>query len=123
MAFNVTHRIAAFTFASSLLFSSGVFAHAHLKSQIPAADATVAAAEQLVLNFSEGVEPAFSGATLTGADNAAIGVGKARLNENDNKQLIIPLNAALMSGDYRVNWHVVSVDGHKTQGSYHFRIQ
>ena len=34
--------------------------------------------------------------------------------------MIVPLAQALQPGNYTVDWHVVSVDGHKTRGTYTF---
>ncbi|HIH4669070.1 TPA: copper resistance protein CopC [Citrobacter amalonaticus] len=39
------------------------------------------------------------------------------------KQLIVPLDETLKPGQYTVNWHVVSVDGHKTKGQYTFSVK
>ncbi len=50
---------------ASLIVTSQAFAHAHLKSQIPAADSTVAAPADLRLMFSEGVEASFTKVTVT----------------------------------------------------------
>lgn len=109
---------------SSLLMAPAVFAHAHLQGQYPAADAEVAAAPQaLTLNFSEGIEPNFSGVQVTGAQQQIIRTGSAKRNENDKKQLIVPLEQPLTPGVYTVDWHVVSVDGHKTHGQYHFTVK
>ncbi len=109
---------------SALLTTPAVFAHAHLKHQYPAADAEVAAAPQaLTLNFSEGIEANFSGLTVTGPAQAIIDTGNAKRNEKDPTQLIVPLNQPLIPGQYTVDWHVVSVDGHKTQGQYHFSVK
>ena len=38
-------------------------------------------------------------------------------------QLIVPLADSLKPGTYTVNWHVVSVDGHKTKGHYTFSVK
>ncbi|EFF0775469.1 hypothetical protein CCF12_004236, partial [Escherichia albertii] len=43
--------------------------------------------------------------------------------EQDKNQLIIPLADPLKPGTYTVNWHVVSVDGHKTKGQYTFSVK
>jgi copper resistance protein C len=37
-------------------------------------------------------------------------------------QLVIGL-PRLAPGSYRVNWHVISVDGHKTEGSFAFEVR
>ncbi len=57
----------ALALVAAVMTAPGVWAHAHLKQQQPAANATVATSpEALTLTFSEGIEPAFSGVTLTG---------------------------------------------------------
>ena len=37
--------------------------------------------------------------------------------------MIVPMVAPLTPGSYTVKWHVVSVDGHKTEGSYRFSVK
>lgn len=106
------------------LATPSVWAHAHLTHQYPAADAEVTAAPQaLTLNFSEGIEPGFSGASVTGSKQEQIKTGPAKRNEQDKTQLIVPLDEILKPGHYTVNWHVVSVDGHKTKGQYSFSVK
>lgn len=124
MTFTSVRRRSTLWLIATLFVAPAVFAHAHLEHQYPAADAQVDAAPQaLTLNFSEGVEAQFSGLTLTGPGETAIETGKAKRNEKDKKQLIVPLNQPLQPGDYRVEWHVVSVDGHKTKGHYRFSVR
>ncbi|VFS55968.1 Copper resistance protein CopC [Kluyvera cryocrescens] len=79
--------------------------------------------QALTLNFSEGIEANFSGVTLKGADGKTLKTGKATRSESDKTQLIVPLPEALASGIYTVEWHVVSVDGHKTKGQYQFSVK
>lgn len=124
MTFTSARRCPALWFIATLFVTPAVFAHAHLEHQYPAANAQVDAAPQaLTLNFSEGIEAQFSGLTLTGPGDTAIETGKAKRNEKDKKQLIVPLSQPLQTGDYRVEWHVVSVDGHKTKGHYLFSVR
>ncbi|MCA1920667.1 CopC domain-containing protein YobA [Buttiauxella noackiae] len=124
MAFTRTRFITIATLFTALTVSSSAFAHAHLKHQYPAADAAVTAAPQAItLNFSEGVEANFSGLTLTGPQQTVVKTGTAKRNEKDDKQLIVPVEEAMKPGDYQVDWHVVSVDGHKTKGKYHFSVK
>ena len=88
------------------------------------ANAQVTAAPQAItLNFSEGVETGFSGAKITGPKNENIKTLPAKRNEQDQKQLIVPLADSLKPGTYTVDWHVVSVDGHKTKGPYTFSVK
>jgi methionine-rich copper-binding protein CopC len=105
---------------ASLLAASSVFAHAHLKSQTPAADSTVAAPADLRLTFSEGVEASFTKVTLT-HDGAAVAL-KPLSTEGDKKTLIVTPAAPLSTGEYKVEWHAVSVDTHKSEGAYQFKV-
>lgn len=105
------------------LSSQQALAHAHLKVQTPAADATVSSAPKvLTLNFSEGIEPNFSGVKVTGPDNAVVKTGKLDLEPTNNTQINVPIEGDLAAGKYQVSWHVVSVDGHKTKGQYSFTV-
>lgn len=118
-------RLFATLFALFVGFSSQqVLAHAHLKVQTPAADATVSPAPQaLTLSFSEGIEPGFSKVKLTGPDNQVVKTGKLQLDAKDNAKATIALTQPLAVGKYLVDWHVVSVDGHKTKGQYSFTVK
>lgn len=109
---------------AGFLASAAAFAHAHLQQQTPAADSTVAASpETLTLNFSEGIETSFSGVTLTGPQQQSVATGKLARSDSSPTQLIVPLTQPLTPGTYTVDWHVVSVDGHKTKGQYHFTVK
>lgn len=124
MGFTAKSLCRALLLAASVAASPAVFAHAHLKHQYPAADANVTAAPQaLTLNFSEGIEPKFSGVKVTGSQQQTVKIGTVKRNDNDKTQLIAPIEQALTTGEYTVEWHVVSVDGHKTQGSYRFSVK
>lgn len=124
MASSASMLRSALIVLASVLATPAALAHAHLTKQNPAANAEVTTSPQaLTLNFSEGVEPGFSGATLTGPNKELIKTGKATRNEQDKTQLIIPLVQSLETGKYAVDWHVVSVDGHKTKGQYSFSVK
>jgi copper resistance protein C len=47
-------------------------------------------------------------------------VGHAQIQ---GKVIAVPIANPLSPGAYRVNWHVLSVDGHKTQGSFTFEVR
>ncbi|AUU85951.1 CopC domain-containing protein YobA [Leclercia adecarboxylata] len=118
------HLTCTLTLLLATLTTPIVFAHAHLQHQYPAADAAVDAAPQaLTLNFSEGIEPRFSGVTLTDDKQQPVALGAVKRNEKDPTQLIVPMTSSLTAGTYQVKWHVVSVDGHKTEGSYRFSVK
>ncbi|WP_250981365.1 copper homeostasis periplasmic binding protein CopC [Rahnella sp. CG8] len=99
-------------------------AHAHLKTETPAADSVLTVSPtELSLGFSEGIEPDFSKITLTDASQKTVKTGKMTLAANDNTQAVLPLSDALSAGKYIVSWNVVSVDGHKTHGQYSFTVK
>lgn len=111
-------------FLVSLTAAAGAYAHAHLKQQQPAENAEVSVSpQQLTLAFSEGVEDKFSGVTLTGPNNSAVATGDAKRSPDDITRLVVPVKQTLAEGTYTVTWHVVSVDGHKTKGQYHFSVK
>ncbi|WP_425225529.1 copper homeostasis periplasmic binding protein CopC [Pseudomonas sp.] len=98
-----------------------VFAHAHLTSATPAADATVSAPAELSLVFTEGVEQSFTKVELT-RDGQAVLVKSIATQGADKKTLVVTPAAPLTAGEYTVNWHAVSVDTHKSEGTYHFKV-
>ena len=111
-------------FLAGCLTSAGAVAHAHLQQPLPAAGSEVDASPQaLTLSFSEGIETQFSGVTLTGPQQKAIPLGKPVRSDNNKAQLTVPVEQALTPGAYTVDWHVVSVDGHKTKGQYTFTVK
>lgn len=105
----------------SLLAASSVFAHAHLKSQTPAADSTVTAPKELRLVFSEGVEASFTKVTIS-KDGKDVAVKNLTTKGSDKKTLIVTPAAPLAAGAYKVEWHAVSVDTHKSEGAYSFKV-
>jgi methionine-rich copper-binding protein CopC len=115
---------ARFFFASAaiLSFATPVFAHAFLQHADPGAGATLQAAhapKRVALTFSEKLEPAFSGMAVTdrfGHDAAAAPVVIG------GHSMVLPLRP-LKPGNYRVAWHVVSVDTHHTEGMYRFTVK
>lgn len=107
--------------AGSLLLSGQAFAHAHLSNATPAEGAKVTAPKAISITFSEGLELAFSGVSLSTAAGKAVPLGEITLTKH-GKTLTAPLDKALKAGQYAVKWHVLSTDGHKTSGQYLFTV-
>nr|WP_017905737.1 MULTISPECIES: copper homeostasis periplasmic binding protein CopC [Pseudomonas] len=101
--------------------TGSAFAHAHLKSATPAADSTVSAPSELRLVFSEGVEAALTKVELTN-DGSKVELKGIATDPADKKILVVTPAAVLKAGDYKVNWHAVSVDTHKSEGNYGFKV-
>src|SRR3954447_26471204 len=97
-----------------LCAANTALAHAFLDHAEPPVGAIVAAAPAaLRLFFSEPIEPLFSGVTLTGADGP-VATGAAAVDPQNRMALVLPL-PPLPPGRYRVSWHVVSADTHRTE--------
>jgi copper resistance protein C len=104
--------------------ASQAFAHAHLKSAVPAADGAVSTSPvELDLTFSEGLNLKFSGVKVSGPYKAVVTTGAAKLKAGDDTTLIVPVSGTLAPGAYIVEWHALSSDGHKTSGSYTFTVK
>ncbi|WP_442797968.1 copper homeostasis periplasmic binding protein CopC [Pantoea vagans] len=120
----ISRMVIALAAAGLMAFSSLAAAHAHLQSSAPAAKAQVTTSpDALTLNFSEDIEAAFSGVTLLDSAQKPVETAKARVEADQKKRLIVGLSQPLKAGSYQVNWHVLSVDGHKTAGSYRFSVK
>jgi methionine-rich copper-binding protein CopC len=113
-------QIAAFlAAASALLMASSAHAHAHLESASPAAGSTVATApSEVTLSFSEKLEPAFSRLEVRNAQGARVDQAPATINGNTISAPLKPVPP----GRYTVRWRVLSVDTHKTEGSFTFQV-
>lgn len=114
--------------AALALAAGPAFAHAKLLSEVPAAvdAATPAPAPvsltELRLVFSEQLNLAFSKLKLTDAAGKEVALGALALDPQDDKTLLAPLTGTLPVGDYTVDWTAVSADGHKTTGTYTFKV-
>lgn len=107
-----------------LAAASPAFAHAHLKSAIPASGSTVATAPtELDLVFSEGLNLKFTGVKVSGPAKAAVATGEAALGAGTDTTLVVPVSVTLAPGSYTVAWHALSTDGHKTNGTYTFTVK
>lgn len=106
----------------SLVLAGTAFAHAHLKSSVPADQASVKVAPtELDLTFSEELNLKFTGIKVIGPSKAEVKTGAAMLTDAD-KGLMVPLSQTLDAGKYTVEWHALSADGHKTDGTFGFTV-
>jgi methionine-rich copper-binding protein CopC len=107
------------------LAATEAMAHPKLTSAAPPADSIAHAAptiKEIRLNFSEGVIAEFSGLELRDESGKSIATGTPAVDLKDKKQLVVPLDAPLPAGKYRVIWHAVSEDTHRVKGEYTFTI-
>jgi len=107
---------------AAVALTTAADAHAFLEQATPAVGGAVAASpREIRLTFSEGVELRFSGIALATIDGRRIATGPVAAAPGDNKQLVLMI-PPLAPGRYRVSWHVVSVDTHRTEGEYTFTV-
>lgn len=105
---------------STVLFPLSVLAHAMLDHASPkVGSSSPTAPREVVLWFTENLEPAFSQIEVRDARGALVSSGKARLGAKN--ELRVGLKA-LPPGTYKVSWRVLSVDTHRTQGDFSFRV-
>jgi methionine-rich copper-binding protein CopC len=107
--------------ATALLAPATAFAHAQLLKAVPGVGTTVSAAPSITLAFSEPVEPGFCGIALSDAAGKAVPLGKPAA-AGDKTMLVAAVKARLAPGSYTVIWHAVSVDTHRTQGTFAFTL-
>jgi len=113
------HRASTLIATLSLLASAGTaLAHAQLESASPAVGSTVRKApSQVSLSFTQKLEKSFSSIEVSGpggrVDQGGATVSGARMS--------VGLKA-LSAGTYHVHWHALSVDTHKTEGSFSFTV-
>jgi methionine-rich copper-binding protein CopC len=106
-------------FTTLVALTGAASAHAFLQSAAPAAGENLhGAPAKIVLHFSEPLEQAFSGITVTDAAGHDEAAGAITV---DGTQMDLPLKP-LAAGRYRVSWHAVSVDTHRTEGKYNFLV-
>lgn len=98
-------------------------AHAFLDHAVPAVGSTVnVAPKQVQLFFTQDLEPAFTGATLANANGQPVATGPAAFNPQNKAEMVLNL-PPLAPGRYKVSWHALSVDTHRTEGSFAFDVQ
>jgi methionine-rich copper-binding protein CopC len=106
----------------ALLASTPAFAHAMLEAAIPRVGSTLPAPPpEVVLTYSEGVEPAFSHIDVQDASGASVTDSAVHAPAGNSKQIAVKLKK-LPPGIYQVAWRVTAADTHKSHGNFHFTI-
>jgi methionine-rich copper-binding protein CopC len=72
----------------------------------------------VTLWFTQKLEPAFSSVNVTNAAGQRVDSGKPRVSGNQMSVSLRPGG----SGAYHVNWRVLSVDTHTTEGNFTFQV-
>jgi methionine-rich copper-binding protein CopC len=114
-------RILAFaaTVLLTLAATTTAYAHAFLDHAEPRVGSTISTApKEVVLSFTQNLEPAFSSVEVSDANGARVDQGKPKINASTMRIGI----KSLSPGTYRVRWQVLSVDTHTTEGNFTFQV-
>jgi len=113
-----------FSAASFILALGCASAQAHaflVRSNPPVGSTVTAAPSTLLLTFTEGLEIPFCSVAVTDGMGMNDAAGKPQAVPGHPEQMMLKLNIE-MPGKITVSWHAVSVDTHKTEGSFSFTV-
>jgi len=111
------------TLATTSLLSFAVahaaYAHAFLDHAEPRVGSKIPTApKEVVLSFTQKLEPAFSSIEVSDANGVRVDQGKPNVSATAMRVGVKPLPP----GTYRVRWQVLSVDTHTTEGNFTFTV-
>jgi methionine-rich copper-binding protein CopC len=111
---------AALVALASQLSGSLAWAHAYPAASVPNDGATVKESpREMRIQFTEGIELAFSRITVKDPNGEVVSQGKLRQLANDTVAIDLK---PLRPGNYAAEWQVLSVDTHITEGVLHFTL-
>jgi copper transport protein len=120
----VSRRLLVLAMALALLLFAAPSASAHavlLRADPEIGGVTPTPPAELLLQFSEPVEPRFSTIVVTDKNGDNVTRGKVSTGD-DNSSLVTALQPGLKDGWYRVEWRVLSIDGHRIRGVFQFGV-
>ena len=113
------NRTTSFAVLLALMWPVAASAHAMLQHAEPSAGAVVHGSPADVrLEFSEQLEPSFSGVVITDDKGRPAATAAAAIS---GMTMTVKLNG-LHAGRYHIQWHAVSTDTHRTEGAYSFTV-
>lgn len=114
-------RVTLAVAAAVFLVASPAVAHSLLLESSPAAEATLTTPPpQVTLRFNNRIEKRLSRISLLDERGAPQALTIAVAGDGaDRLTAAVP---SLAPGAYRVEWHVLSTDGHVVSGSFGFRL-
>ena len=114
--------LAAALLLMPLLGASVAHSHALLDHAEPGVGATAPTApRELILVFTERIEPVFSAVEVDDMAGNRVDQGKIWLDGKNAAIVHVPIKP-IGAGTYKVIWHAVSVDTHRTEGSFTFSV-
>ena len=114
-------RVTLAAVAAVLLIASPAVAHSLLLESSPAAEATITTPPpQLTLRFNNRIEKRLSRINLL--DERGTPQALTIVVADGGADRLTAAVPPLEPGAYRVEWHVLSTDGHVVSGSFRFRL-
>lgn len=114
--------LAALMLLAAAFAAPAAHSHGLLKGAVPAERAGLRAApKQVVITFSEPLEPALSRITVRDAAGKRVDKGNSSVSRGNARILTVDLEG-LKPGSYTVHWAITSVDTHRTEGRYVFDV-
>jgi copper transport protein len=115
--------VVSLTVVLLLLPGAPASAHASLIGTSPANGAHLdTAPRQVVLRFSESVNPVRGGFSLLDSSGTTVASPPGRRVDGDTARIAITLPSGLRDSVYVVNWRVVSADSHPIHGAFVFSV-
>ena len=97
-------------------------AHSFPEQEIPPAGATLTESPtQVTIKYDAPIEKLFASLKVLNSAGQNEAIGEPQVS-GDGWTLSVPVNK-LQPGEYTVQWRVVCMDTHHTQGSYSFTIE
>lgn len=118
-------RIVVFTVASLLSASLAqpAFAHGALVDASPKSGAVLdTAPTEIRLHFNEALEARYSKIKLTNAQGVAIKSDDIKVDPAHPETMMLT-PPVLPPGGFQVQWSTMTQDGHRTKGSYSFKVK
>jgi methionine-rich copper-binding protein CopC len=105
----------------TIVATRAAWAHSFPEQETPSAGATVATAPaQVTIKYDAPIEKLFDSLRVVDASGQDKAAGAPQVSA-DGYELSVPVGA-LSPGQYTVQWRVVCIDTHHTEGSYTFTV-
>lgn len=107
----------------TVLQAQDVWAHASLVKSDPPRRATLSESpSKIQLWFNEEIETAYAAVSVVDMNNKVVSQADPEKVANDPKSITLAL-PELAAGAYKVQFRVLSIDGHVVDSNYSFRIK
>ena len=105
------------------MYPSFPSAHAYIKKSTPSENETLSKLpENVTIEFDEPIQPSFHSIEVFDSEGNRVDQKNGHIDTENSSVIECDLNVDLPNGTYRIQWRVVSSDGHPVQGVIPFQI-